>query len=82
MGYDAGEYFAIKKSALAEIIPAVGQIWASVLVPPEAPKAIGDDIVDRDNASMHRQALAKHDQNQTRILALTNLVARAAKVFL
>jgi len=82
MAHDDGEYFAIKKSAIAELLPAVGQIWASFLAPPAPPAAVGNDIVDRDNAAMHRQALAMHDQNQTRILALTNLAARAAKLFL
>ena len=82
MTYDDGEFFAIKKSVLAELIPAAGQVWASLLAPPEPPQAIGNHVIDRDNAAMHRQALAMHGQNQTRILALTNLAARAAKLFL
>lgn len=82
MGYDAGEFFAIRKTVLADLLSAAGPIWASFLMAPEPPKAVGDDVVDRDNASMHRQALAQHDQNQTRILALTDLAARVAKLFL
>lgn len=79
---DGGEFYTIKKSVIAELLPAAGQVWASLLAPPEPPQAIGNDIVDRDNAAMHRQALAMHDQNQTRILALTNLASRVAKLFL
>ena len=33
MTYDDGEFFAIKKSVLAELIPAAGQVWASLLAP-------------------------------------------------
>ena len=76
-----GEYLSIKKAAFAELIPAAGQLWASFLGLPDKPKAIGDDIVDRDNALMYSEALATHQQNQTRILALTDLAARAIKVF-
>ena len=72
-----GEYFTVKKSAVAEVIPAVGMVWASFLGTPTAPKATGDDITDRDNATAHREALAQHQQNQTRILALTELAGRA-----
>jgi len=82
MSPQSGEYFAIKKSTLAELAPAVGQICASFLGRPEAPRAVGDAVIDRDNAAMHRDALAAHQQNQTRILALSDLAARAAKLFL
>ena len=77
-----GEYLSIKKSTLAELVPAAGQLWASFLARPEMPQASGNDIIDRDNASMHREALAMHQQNQTRILALTDLAARVAKLIL
>ena len=43
--------------------------------------ATGDAIVDRNNASDHREALARHTQNQIRIQALTDLAAKAIKVF-
>ena len=76
-----GEYFAIKKSAIADLLPAVGMVWASFLGTPQAPRATGDDITDRDNASSHRESLAQHQQNQTRILALTELAGRAFAVF-
>ena len=76
-----GEYFAIKKSAIADLLPAVGMVWASFLGTPQAPRATGDDITDRDNASSHRESLAQHQQNQTRILALTELAGRALAVF-
>ena len=46
------------------------------------PAMIGDDIIDRTNSTLHRDALAMHQQNQTRILALTELAARAAKLFI
>lgn len=78
----AGEFLAIKKSALVDLLPAAGALWASVLSPPDRPAAIGNDVVDRDNASLHREALALHQQNQTRILALTDLAARAARIIL
>lgn len=81
-GYDAGEYLAIKKSALADVIPAVGLVWASFLGRPAMPQAVGDDVIDRDNAALHRDALAKHQQNLTRIEALTDLAARAARLLL
>lgn len=78
---DLDGHIVVNKTALANLVPAAGQVWASFLIPPDAPKATGDDIVDRDNAAMHRQALAAHQQNQTRILALTDLAARAVKLF-
>ena len=81
---DSGDYFVIRKDAIAEAItfigPAIGQVWASFLGQPEPPQAVGDDVIDRDNAAMHRDALAKHQQNLTRILALTDLAARAARL--
>lgn len=77
-----GDVIAIPKSAIAELIPALGQVWASFLGLPEAPHAIGDDVVDRNNATMHRAALATHTQNQTRILALTDLASRALRLVL
>ena len=80
--HDHGDYVAIKKDVVAELVPIIGKAYASFLARPEPPSATGDNIVDRDNASMHRDALALHQQNQTRILALTDLVARAAKLFL
>ena len=76
------DFVAIKKSAVAELLASVGPLWASVLARPQAPQAVGDDIIDRDNATMHRDALALHQQNQTRILALTDLAARAVKLFI
>jgi hypothetical protein len=78
----SGEYVTIRKSALAEIIPSIGQVWASFLVRPETPQAVGDDVIDRDNAAMHRDALAQHQQNMTRALALTKLAARAVRLLL
>jgi hypothetical protein len=76
-----GEYVTIKKSAIAEIIPGLGRLWAAFLGMPQAPLAVGEDKTDRDNAAMHREALARHQQNQTRILALTDLASRAVKLF-
>lgn len=73
-------FFTVDKGMVADVVPAVGKVWASFLVPPDGPQATGDDIVDRDNASMHRQALAAHQQNQTRILALSDLAARVLKM--
>lgn len=80
-----GDYVAIKRTTLmqlGELIPGVGRVWASFLGRPEAPKAIGNDIIDRDNAATHRDALAQHGQNQTRILALTELAGRALTLLL
>ena len=74
-------HVVIEKQALAEMVPAVGQLWASFLGRPEKPDAIGNDIIDRNNAAMHRDALAMHQQNQTRILALTDLASRVIKLF-
>jgi hypothetical protein len=76
-----GDFVTVKKSALTELIPAVGKVWASFLGRPEPPTAVGDDVVDRDNAAAHRDALARHQQNQTRILALSDLAERALKLF-
>lgn len=75
-----GDYLAIPKAALVEIIPTLGQVWASFLGRPDMPQAVGDDVIDRDNAAMHRDALAMHQQNQTRIQALTDLAARAVRL--
>lgn len=74
--------FSIDKSIVADVVPTVGKVWASFLLPPDMPPATGDDIADRDNASMHRQALTEHQQNQTRILALTELAGRVIKMVL
>ncbi len=76
-----GQYLSIKKSSVAELLPGVGKVLASFLGRPQPPQAVGDDKVDRDNATLHRDALAKHEQNQARILALTDLAARAVKLF-
>lgn len=78
---ETDEYYSIRKSAIAELVPAAGQLWASFLARPDAPQATGNDLIDRDNAAMHRDALALHQQNQTRILALTDLASRLVKLF-
>jgi hypothetical protein len=70
----------IDKAAMTELIPVIGKVWASFLGRPNPPKATGDDVIDRDNAALHRDALAQHHQNQTRILALTDLAQRAIKM--
>lgn len=77
----SGEHISIRKGALLELIPAIGKIWASFLGMPAQPKATGNDLVDRDNAAAHRDALAQHAQNQTRILALSELASQAVKAF-
>ncbi len=74
------DYVSIRKGALVEIIPIVGQVYASFLGLPALPTATGDHLVDRDNAALHRDALARHHQNQTRILALSDLAARAVSL--
>jgi hypothetical protein len=81
VGFERGNYLAIKKSAIVEILPSLGHLWAAFLGMPQAPQAVGEDKIDRDNAAMHREALARHQQNQTRILALTDLASRAVKLF-
>ena len=75
------DHVSIRKSALVELVPAVGKVWASFLGIPDAPRATGDDIVDRDNAADHRESLARHSQSQVRILALSDLAAKAFKIF-
>jgi hypothetical protein len=70
----------VSKGAIAELIPAIGQVWASFLGLPEQPKATGSDVIDRNNAAMHRDALARHQQSQTRILALTMVAERLVGV--
>lgn len=75
------EHVSIRKSALLELIPAAGKVWASFLGLPDAPRATGDNIVDRDNAAEHRESLAQHSQSQVRILALSELAAKAIKIF-
>lgn len=74
-------YLSVRKADLLELVPAIGAIWASVLVLPDAPVATGDDVIDRNNATMHREALARHQQSQTRILALTELGRRLINAF-
>ena len=74
-------HVVIEKRAIAEMVPAVGQLWASFLGRPEMPEATGNDIIDRNNAAMHRDSLAMHQQSQTRILALTDLASRVIKLF-
>jgi hypothetical protein len=78
--YD-GDYLAIRKSALADLIPTIGELWASFLGLPDAPQVVGDDVTDRTNAGLHREALARHQQSQARILAVTNLASRAIHLF-
>ena len=77
----SGDHLSVRKSALIEFIPAVGKLWASFLGKPNKPIATGDNITDHNNASEHREALADHAQNQTRILALSDLAAKAVKMF-
>lgn len=80
--YDGnGDYMTIRKSAIIELLPIAGQLWASFLGRPDVPQAVGNDVIDRDNASMHRDALAMHQQNQTRILSLSDLASRVVKIF-
>jgi hypothetical protein len=81
IGFEHGEYLTIKKSAIGEILPSLGHLWAAFLGIPQAPQAVGEDKTDRDNAALHRDALARHQQNQVRILALTDLASRAVKLF-
>jgi len=76
------EYFSLKKSALVEMVPLAGQVWASFLGRPQMPAAVGDDIADRENAALHRDALARHQQMQHRIVALSDLAARALDMVL
>lgn len=73
---------SIRKDAVIELLPMVGQVWAAFLGMPDAPAIENDDRIDRENAAAHRQALAQHQQNQTRILALTNLATRAANLMI
>ena len=77
-----GDYLAIRKSTLVELISPAGQVLASYLGRPEAPMAVGDDLVDRNNAALHRDALAAHQQNQARITALTDLATRALNLLM
>lgn len=74
-------YLSVRKADLLELVPAIGQIWASVLRLPDKPQATGDDVIDRNNAALHREALAHHQQSQTRILALTDLAYRLVNAF-
>ena len=75
------DHLSIRKTALVEFIPAIGKLWAAFLGTPDAPTATGDDIIDRNNAAQHRDALSRHTQSQTRILALSDLAAQAVKMF-
>lgn len=70
-------YFRLKKEALIEVIPLAGKLWSSFLGQPDMPPPTGDDITDRGNAALHRDALAKHQQAQHRIEALSEIAARA-----
>lgn len=75
------DYLTIKKSSVTDLVSLAGKAWASFLIRPDMPETIGDDIIDRTNATLHRDALAMHQQNQTRIAVLTDLATRAVKLF-
>lgn len=75
-----GEYLAIKKEALVDLISIAGDAWASFLARPDIPQATGDVKIDMENASLHRDALALHDQNRDRIRVLSGLAERAARL--
>ena len=71
---------AIKKSALLDLIPVGGAAWACMLERPDKPVVVGNDVIDHENAAMHRDALAAHQQNMMRIRVISELAARAIKV--
>lgn len=77
-----GEHFSLKKSAMIEMVPLAGQVWASFLGRPGTPPATGDNLTDHGNASLHRDALARHQQMQHRIVALSELASRALEMVL
>ena len=77
-----GEYLAIKKEALVDLISIAGDAYASFLARPDVPRATGDNKTDFDNAALHRDALALHDQNRDRIRTISGLVERTARLLL
>jgi len=79
---ESGEFVSVRKSDVVGLIPLGGELWAASLGRPDMPQATGDDVTDRTNAAMHRDALALHDQNRDRIRALAGLVERAAMLLL
>ncbi len=76
------EHFALKKSAVIEMIPLAGQVCASFIGRPEMPTPTGDNVVDHGNASLHRDALSRHQQMQHRIVALSELASRGLEMVL
>jgi len=76
------DYFRLKKDAIVEIVPLVGKVWSSFLGRPDMPTPTGDHIVDRENAALHRDALAQHQQAQHRIEALSQIAGRALDMLL
>ena len=79
---DNGEYLAIRKDALIDLISIGGDAWASWLTRPDFPQATGDAKTDFDNASLHRDALALHDQNRDRVRTVSSLLERMARLLL
>jgi hypothetical protein len=70
----------INATTIAKLAPIVGQLCAAFLGRPNPPEIVGSDRIDRENAALHRDALAAHQQNQARILALSDLVGRGIEI--
>ena len=79
---DDGEYVAIRKEAVASLLPIIGELCAAYLGRPDMPRPTGDHNTDFTNEALHRDALASHSQQRDRIRAIAGLAERAAKLML
>jgi len=78
----SADHISIRKDDMVSLIGMGGELLAAFYGRPAMPQVVGDDVTDRTNAALHRDALALHDQNRDRIRALTGLAERAAKMML
>ena len=76
------EHVSIRKDAVLDLVSVGGELCAAFLGRPDMPKYVGDPSADFTNATLHRDALARHEQNRERIRAVTGLVERAARILL
>lgn len=78
----SGEYLAIKKDVIGDLLPMAGKIWAALLGQPGRPEYTGDPRSDFTNAALHREALAQHEQSQLRIMTVSDVAGRVLKLLM
>jgi hypothetical protein len=67
VGVNGDDVIAIPKTWLADSVIVASKAWAAFLQRPDLPEATGDAVTDANNASLHRDALQRHDDNKDKI---------------